>query len=305
MADNLNKSTEQINRSLGQRVKGAEKEIAKQYAILLNEVRKELATYYEKYEVEGKLTYADMAKYDRLTKFMKYVDGLLTSHYSWLKKVIYTVLGESYLDGYYLTAWAVEVSTLSRLNYSTIAAETIAAAIDNPLTDLSKRIHKNMQNSIFEIRNVVTSGLVQGQTYGTMAKGLKEALALKTYEAVRIVRSESHRVSEQSKLDSVIHANKNGIVTMKTWMSMEDGRVRKGISNHRKLNDKKLPIDGLFDDGLCKGLAPGQLMGSKSGSSNINCRCILLHSVERIEKPDAKELENMAFDTWKKERLKQ
>lgn len=303
---NLNKSAETINRMLEQKVKGSEKQIAKMYAKMLNEIRQELAKLYEKYEVGGKLTYVEMAKYDRLTKFLNYVNKLVTVQYKGLKKVIYDVLGESYLDGYYLTAWAVETDTLSRLAYSAVTPETIAAAIDNPLTNLSERLHKNMVNTVFEIRQEVTQGLVQGDTYGKMAGRLKDKLEVKTSDAMRIVRTESHRVSQASQLDSAIHANNNGVVMMKEWASMEDERVRKpkgkNKANHRMLDSKKIPVGENFKGKLGEGPAPGQL--GTAPSENINCRCILLYSVEKVEKVDVKELDGMAFETWKEERLK-
>ena len=301
MAD-LNKTTETINRIIGQKVKGSERQIAKLYANTLNDIRKELAKLYEKYEIGGKLTYVEMAKYDRLTKFTEFLTELLTGQYKDLKTLIFDVLGESYQDGYYMTAWAVETSTLSKLAYSTVAAETILAAVDNPLTNLSERIHKNMVNSIFEIRQEVTQGLVQGDTYGKMAKRLKDKLDIKAYEAVRIVRTEGHRVAELSSSDSTLHASKNGIVMTKTWNSSKDERVRhKGKANHRALNGTTIPVDDDFSQGGARGKGPG-MMGS--AAHDINCRCFLTYSVESINKPDAKELENMAFDTWKKERLK-
>lgn len=298
MAD-LNKTTETINRIIGQKVKGSERQIAKLYANTLNDIRKELAKLYEKYEVGGKLTYVEMAKYDRLTKFTEFLTELLTGQYKDLKTLIFDVLGESYQDGYYMTAWAVETSTLSKLAYSTVSAETILAAVDNPLTNLSERIHKNMVNSIFEIRQEVTQGLVQGDTYGKMAKRLKDKLDIKAYEAVRIVRTEGHRVAELSSSDSAEHASKNGIVMTKTWNSSEDERVR---NRHKQLNGQTVPVDEDFKMGDMVGKAPGQMSGG--GKANINCRCFVTYSVESINKPDAKEMENMAFDTWKKERLK-
>lgn len=291
-----------INRIIGQKVKGSEREIAKLYANTLNDIRKELSKLYEKYEVGGKLTYTEMARYDRLKKFTDYLTELLTVQYKDLKKVIYDVLGESYEEGYYLTAWAVETDTLSKLAYATVAADTILSAIDNPLTNLSERIHKNMVNSIFEIRQEVTQGLVQGDTYGKMAKRLKEKLELQTYQAVRVVRTEAHRVQELSKWESSSYANAHGIVTMKTWNSSEDERVRhKSGANHRELNGKTIPENEEFVQGRGRGMGPG-MMGT--AAHDINCRCFLTRSVEAVNKPDAKELEGMTFDKWKAERLK-
>lgn len=310
---NLNKSAEEINRLINKRVKASQRAIAKQYAITLNEIRKELAKLYEKYETGGVLTYAEMAKFDRLSKFMKRIDKLLATHYKSLRKIIYDVLGESYLDGYYLTAWAVETDTLSRLAYSAVSAATITAMIENPISGLTltERLQKNRSFIIYTIQQEITQGLVKGETYRTMAARLKGALEGDAVKAMRIVRTEAHRVQESSKYDSALHAHKNGVRMSKTWHSMKDERVRPGRgigkkpakkgADHRMLDGKKIPVDQDFVGKLGKGKAPGQL---GAAGEDINCRCFLTYEVESVEKPNAKELENMAFEEWKKERLK-
>ncbi|WPZ17796.1 phage minor head protein [Geobacillus subterraneus] len=299
---NLNKTNEMIERIVNRRVKKGEREIVKRYAILLNDIRKELAKLYEKYEVNGKLTYAEMAKYDRLRKFMEYISWLLGSTYKDIKKIVYDILGESYLDGYYLTAWAVETDTLSRLAYSAVPASTITAMIENPITGLtlSQRLEKNRAAIIYTIQQEITQGLVHGESYRQMAKRLKGTLEGDSVKAMRIVRTEAHRVVESSKHDAAEHAHKNGVIMLKTWNTMHDQRVRE---RHKALDGQTVPVDKDFKLGSIFGKAPGQMSGG--ASMNVNCRCFLTYSVERIEKPDVKELESMTFEQWKKERLKQ
>jgi hypothetical protein len=310
---NLNKSAEEINRALGQRLQKSDREIARRYANTLNEIRQALSKIYEKYEIGGVLTYAEMARYDRLKRFLREINRLLSINYKSLKSVIYDVLGESYLDGYYLTAWAVETDTLSRLAYSTVASEVILAMIENPISGLtlSDRLEKNRANIIYTIQQEITQGLVKGETYGKMVNRIKGALEGDTVKAMRIVRTEAHRASESGKLDSAIHASKNGVIMLKEWNTMQDERVRPGrgigkkdakhAADHRMLDGKKIPVDQNFKGKLGEGPAPGQ-MGA--AGEDINCRCFITYSVEKIQKPDAKELENMTFEQWKKERLK-
>jgi uncharacterized protein with gpF-like domain len=178
--------------------------------------------------------------------------------------------------------------------------------LNNPVAGLTlnHRLERQRANIIYQIQQQVTQGLQSNETYSKMAKRLKTELEGDAVKAMRIVRTEGHRVQESAKHDAADHANNNGVVMMKQWNSLEDERVRHRPINkadHRKLDNKKSGMDGLFDDGLSKGLAPGQL---PAAASSINCRCFLTYSIERIEKPQHEELENMAFDKWKKERLK-
>jgi SPP1 gp7 family putative phage head morphogenesis protein len=298
--ENLDKINERIEKLVNKLVKMGGREIVKRYALLLSEIRQELAKLYEKYEVDGKLTYPEMAKYDRLRKFMEYINWLLGLLYKDLKKTIYDVLGESYAEGYYLTAWAIETDTLSRLAYSSVPASTITAMIENPIfgLTLSQRLEKNRANIIYTIQQEITQGLVQGESYKQMAKRLKTALEGDTVKAMRIVRTEAHRVMESSKHDAAERAHQNGVVMLKEWNSMHDQRVR---DRHKHLDGKKIPVDEVFKSGSDRAKAPGLFLRPEN---SINCRCFLSYSVERIEKVDAKELEGMTFEQWKKERLK-
>lgn len=303
---NLNKTPDQIKRMLDKRLKGSDRAIAKRYAVLLNEVRSNVATLYEKYEEGGVLTYEEMAKYDRLDKFVGEVNSLLKNNYADIQDVIYEVLGESYRDGFYLTAWAVETDTLSKLAYSAVKPETITKMIENPISGLklNHRLEKSRSEIVYKIQQEVTHGLVKGETYGTMAARIKQTLGDDAGKAMAVVRTEGHRVTEAAKHDSAVHATRNGVIMMKEWNTMEDGRVRNGKktpSNHAMLNDVKVALDKNFDDGLGNGPAPGQL---GAAASDINCRCFLTYSVEAIEKPDAQELEDMTFETWQNERIR-
>lgn len=297
---NLNKTNEQINRSIGQLVKQSDRAIAKLYAKTLNEIRRELTKYYEKFEQNGVLTYAEMARYDRLNKFMSEVDGLLKRHYKDTRGTIYRALGESYLDGYYITAWAIETDTMSKLGYSAVKPEVISKAINNPVGGLSlnHRLEKYRQDIVWKIQQEITEGLVKGEAYGTMSHRLKETFENDTAKAMRLVRTEAHRIKEDATLDSAKHANANGIIMKKKWVSFKDERTR---SSHKALNGVAIPIDDEFVGKFGKGQAPGQLGDPKE---DIHCRCFLTYTVEKVEKPNVKELENMTFEQWKKERLR-
>ncbi|QXJ39582.1 NAD(+)--arginine ADP-ribosyltransferase EFV [Parageobacillus caldoxylosilyticus] len=298
--NNLNKTPEMIEKLVSRRVKKGERDIVKRYALLLNELRKELAKLYEKYEVNGKLTYAEMAKYDRLRKFIEYIDYLLKTVYKDVRKTIYDVLGESYLDGYYLTAWAVETDTLSRLSYSAVRPEVITAAIENPITGLtlSRRLEKNRAAIIYTIQQEITQGLVQGESYRQMATRIKGVLENDVVKANRIVRTEAHRAVETGKLQAAEHAHRNGVIMVKEWNTMHDQRVR---DRHKHLDGTKIPVDEDFKIGTDRAKAPGLFLRPEN---SINCRCFLTYSVERVEKVDAKELDGMTFEQWKKERLR-
>lgn len=298
---------QRINRRIGQVVKREERETARKYALVLIEIRAILGKQYEKYEQGGELTLLEMLKHDRLGKMMREIEYLLRTHYRDVELSMSQAIKDVYLDGYYMTAWAVEAEAQAKLAYSAVRPETLTAMLANPVAGLTlnNRLERQRADIVYKIQQQVTVGLQQNKTYASMAKVLKEELEGDAVKAMRIVRTEGHRVQESAKHDAMEHANKNGVITMKQWNSLEDERVRrrpKSKADHKKLNNKKIAMDDLFDDGLSKGKAPGDL---PAAGSSINCRCFLTYSVERVQKVQYKELENMAFEDWKKERLTQ
>lgn len=301
MMSNLDKSEELIRKHLEKRLNKTDRVIAKQYARLLKDMRNELIKYYEKYEQGGILTYAEMAKFERLNKFKKYIIDLLAGSYKELRKTLHEVLEETYLDGYYLTAWAVETDTLSKLAYSAVAPNTITAMIENPISGLTltERLQKNRSVVIYTVQQELVQGLVQGESYGTMANRIKTVLGNDTAKAMRVARTEAHRVMESSKLDSAVHANKNGVIMTKEWNNRSDERSR---PTHKEADGQKVPVDKDFKIGSAVGPAPGQLSGG--AKENVNCGCFVTYSIETVKKPDAKDLDGMVFDTWMNERAK-
>ncbi|HHT7186900.1 TPA: phage minor head protein [Bacillus cereus] len=266
-----------------------------------------MAEQYEKFEQNGKLTLEEMLKYDRLNKMNKRINWLLAVNHKEVSKQMTKVLGEVYKEGYYLTAWGVETTTRTKLGYASVRPESLAAMLKNPIAGLTlnARLERNRATIVYQIQQQVTQGLQNNEPYSKMAKRLKKELQDDVKKATTIVRTEGHRVQESAKHDAAEHANKNGVVMGKQWNTLEDERVRPskgklGTANHRQLNNKIIEMDELFDDGLSKGPAPGLL---PAAGSSINCRCFLTYTILRIEKPQHKELEKMAFKEWQKVRL--
>lgn len=302
MPGNLKNVFKTINRRIVELVGQKEQEIARQYAGVLAEIRNLLGEQFDKYEKDGQLTYAEMAKHDRNKKFLKQVNFLLKRNYQELSKVIPELMKEVYGESWERTAWAIETDSKAMLNYSTATSDQILKMVNNPVSGLTlnERLRKNRSQIIYTIQQEVTQGLVKGESYQSMSKRLKKSLEGDATKAMRIARTEGHRAQESGKYDAASHANNNGVVTMKEWNSMEDRRVRRGVADHRQLNETKIPNDELFDDGLSEGPAPGLL---PAAASSINCRCFLTYSIKTVEKPKHDGLENMPFEEWKDHRL--
>jgi hypothetical protein len=300
--DKWEEVTKRLDRSFAQRLKGTDRDIARQFALTLNRIRALMSELYEKYETNGVLTYAEMAKFDRLTKFMAEVNSLLSFNYRELYKTIYTVLGWTYAETWDLTAWAIETEGKVKLSYGAASAEQIALMLANPVAGLTLKdsLEKARQNIIWTIQQQVTQGLAAGESYKTMMERLKPALDNDATKAMRVVRTEGHRVQEGAKIEAAQKADGQGVRMLKTWRTSKDQRVRHtNKANHRKLEGKTIPVDEDFIGLSGRGKAPSHM---HSAAEDINCRCFLQYTVDRVEKPTYNDMEQLSFDKWREER---
>lgn len=175
-------------------------------------VRDLLADQYRKYENDGVLTFEVMIKYDRLEKLeseiIKRVNNMSTS----VRNDIHRQLGRQYTETYYQTAFNIERETRARLNYSAVKPSVIQASTNNSFTGLTlnERLSRNRQDLVYSIRESITKGLHQGQSYSQITNAIKGDLEGNVAKARRIVRTEAHRVREKASYESVAHAEEQG-----------------------------------------------------------------------------------------------
>jgi len=256
----VNKMTEQCK-----------KELVQAYAESLKSIRNSLSYIYEKYSQDGSLTYADMTKYNRLLNLEKEIRDELYNFTGANAKRIKTLIGDVYEESFFRTAFAIEAEAQVKLAYGMLNPEVIKASIQNPLSGmkLDERLEKNRDNIITNVRQQITQGLVQGESYPRMAKRIKTVLESDAQKAIRVVKTEAHRVQQESRLASMQHAADKGIKMVKVWMATLDGTVR---DTHGRLDGQKVAIDEEFYIGRLHAKAPGHF---GDPAEDINCRCTI------------------------------
>ncbi|GGA31151.1 phage minor head protein [Psychrobacillus lasiicapitis] len=270
------------------------------YRQLVNVALSELGKIYADYEEDGQLTYESLIKYDRLKKFIDSLNEHVDTMSQETQKSISAHLAESYVYSYAWMGWVIESEAQKNLQYKTLKAEQIKAAIDNPVKGLtlSKTLERNRRVIIYKIQQEVTQSLVRGSTYKEMATTLKDTFEGDYNKAIRVTRTETHRVREQGTLDSAKRASSKGVIMLKKWRNMKDSRVRKSSkANHRKMDQKKIPVDDLFDLGNGeRGVAPGN---TGYAHHDINCRCILVYEIESIKGQTNDDLAQQTFEDFR------
>lgn len=261
----------------GRMTTAAEKEIIRAYAASLKKIRAQLAEIYAKYEREGQLTYAEMAKYNRLSNLFGDVSSELKNMTGSNARLTKKLAGDVYQESYYRAAWAIEAEVQAALRYGLLNPKTIEASVQNPLSGLTlnERLQRNRADVIVRIREQITQGLVQGESYAKMAGRIKGVLENDVVKAVRVAQTEAHRNQMAGRLYSADHAADAGVEFKKVWVSTLDGRTR---DTHQVMDGQKVDPDKDFvSPSGASGPAPGML---GAAAEDINCRCSFRMEIE-------------------------
>lgn len=282
----MDKATERINRLVGRRVKAGEREIARRYAQTLSELREFIGRVYQAYETGGGLKFEEMAKFDRMQTLFREVDATLARNYADLHGILTGILSEVYQDSHDTFMRAIEADAGVPMREVVASPEQVKAAVEAPIDKLTlnERLAKNRSAIVSTIRQELTLGMIQGESYRTMMERIKPTLESDTTKAWRVIRTEGHRVQEGGKMDAVAAADKQGVRMMKTWKTVHDQRVRRrpiDVADHKMLDGKTIPQDQDFEGVKGKGPGPGHL---GHPAEDINCRCYLTYSISRVER---------------------
>jgi hypothetical protein len=256
------------------------------YRDTLNDLRSEMAKVYERVAVDGRLTLADMRKYNRLENLEKQINTVLGQGTQKARASMIASQRRLFMQSADLYAQAMEEAVGRKLPFGMINKRQVASALDNPLEKIA--LDRLREVTKERIQRAIAQELIRGGTFTDMARSIRIALGQNTNDALRIARTEGHRAVEMGHLARTDELVEKGYSVKKIWVSVEDDRTRgnlpyqekKGI-NHVIMNDVEADKDGYFTlpDGA-RGPAPG-LIGE--AHHDINCRCTY---VEEIEVPE-------------------
>ncbi len=296
-----------------------EKKIRKIYKQLLKELNHFLADEYLKYSKDGILTVAMLQEKSRYAKFLEEIESHVNNLTPEIVALIKNTVEDTYTTCYKGMSESVlkAKDTKSALNYLkdlNIRPEVMKRAIENPVSGLTLPdiLEKNRKEVIYDIKQQVNIGLMNGDRYETTAKKVAERLDISYGKATNIVRTETHRVTESGFMDCAKDISDSldgsGLVYTAAWRTMKDERVRpqhryrtksgwktsisRNGANHQKMEGVIIQVGDKFQ------LEPNVYAEcpSTSGTARNDCRCrcfleYTLMSVEKFEELTAKSVD--------------
>lgn len=224
----------------------------------------------------------------------KQLEGILDNLQGQQFTSVADYLQKSYHNGYAGAMYDLHKQGIPII--SPINQEQVVKALqtDSKLSQgLYSRLGEDVNYLKRSIRAELSRGVANGSSWNEMAKhianGMNSPYNKAINNAIRIARTEGHRIQQQSALDAQYRAKESGADVLKQWDSTLDNRTR---PHHRRLDGQIRELDEPFEVDGMKAQAPGHFGKAKE---DCNCRCCLLQRARwALDEDELNELKERA-----------
>lgn len=184
-------------------------------------------------------------------------------------KTVSDYLNQCYEDGFVGAMYDLQGQGIPMCFPLDQEAMVQAVQLDSPISQgLYSRLGEDVSILKKKITAQVSRGIATGMTYALVAKQLSGYTNIGFNNAVRIARTEGHRIQCQSAMNACYEARDKGAEIVKQWDSTLDAKTRE---SHAMVDMEIKELDEKFSNGL---MFPGDPSGG--AAEVVNCRCALL-----------------------------
>lgn len=192
-----------------------------------------------------------------------------------LKNQNYQTISE-YLEHSYENGWLGAMYDIHRQGIpvimpinqeNAVRAITINSRISVPMYT---RLGTDINLLRVAIAGEVTRGITSGSAWHDVSARISDKANISAYNAMRIARTEGHRVQCNAQYDACNSAKQSGADVVNQWDSTMDSRTR---DTHRRLHKQLREVGQPFEIDGKKALYPGAF---GIPEEDIHCRCALL-----------------------------
>lgn len=214
----------------------------------------------------------------------KQINGILDTMQVEEFKTVDEYLKKCYEDGFIGTMYDLQGQGIPMC--MPIDQESMVRAVQTD-SKISQGLYTRLGEDVDLLKRKITAqvsrGIATGMTFQQVAQQLSNYTNIGYNNAVRIARTEGHRIQVQSTMDACYKAKDIGADVVKQWDSALDKRTRE---SHAKVDGEIRELDKPFSNGL---MFPGDPNGG--AAEVVNCRCALLQRAKWAL--DEKELETL------------
>lgn len=184
-------------------------------------------------------------------------------------KTVSEYLTKCYEDGFIGTMFDLQGQGIPLCFPLDQEAMVRAVQLDSKISNgLYSRLGEDVSVLKRKISAQVSRGISTGMSFQQVAQQLAGTTNIGFNNAVRIARTEGHRIQVQSGMDACYKAKEKGADVVKQWDSTLDSSTRE---SHVAVDGEVRELDEKFSNGL---MFPGDPSGG--AAEVVNCRCALL-----------------------------
>lgn len=199
----------------------------------------------------------------------KQVEGILDQLHTQNFDTISQYLSNCYEEGFLGTMYDLQGQGIPLM--IPIDQEQVVDAVMHD-TKLSESLYSSLGKDVATLKKNVASeisrGISQGAMYGEIAKNVSRYAGVSQNSAMRIARTEGHRIQCTASMNACEKAKSKGADIVKQWDATLDGKTR---DSHRQVDGEIKELEEKFSNGM---MFPSDPNGG--ASEVVNCRCALL-----------------------------
>lgn len=219
----------------------------------------------------GEMTQSKAYQIDFQKRIKEQVEAIIEKLHGDEYATIQQYLDDSYTDSYVGTMYAMSGQGVHVITPIDRAAAVKAIVTDSKLNeDLYTALGLDTKKLKKRIRQEITRGIASALSYDSIARNISRRAALPLSNAKRIVRTEGHRIQEESADDARNAAKAQGADVLKQWDASLDMVTR---PVHRALDGQIREVGEHFEYGGHRVMYPGAF---GDPSQDCNCRCVAL-----------------------------
>lgn len=290
----LNQNRKRIQKKIDRLEDWGNRELIRNYAEALDDVRATLSRLYERFNVEGELTRGEAARFLRLSNLEEELTTVVRPYLLRNEELLKELAQVSFERSFYEYAWSVDQAAGVQLQWGQLNPDAVRAAVglsDNfsalgeVVSTQEARRHAEVLQEAFRnyqddtrkwIGREITQGVIKGESVSKVAKRLdKNAFVHSRNSAMTIARTETLRASGIGGQMAYDRAADKGVRVRQIWDATLDSSTR---PEHAQLDGTARNEEtGNFDTPV--GPVPGPRR-SGIASFDINCRCTVRPEIE-------------------------
>lgn len=263
----LNKRQRELLQAQIDSEKAVLKKLKKNYADALAEINDKIAILMARDDADMQHVIYQV-EYQKALK--KQVQAILETLQNNEFETISEYLTKSYDEGFIGAMYELQGSGIPLV--FPIDQEAVVQAIQHE-TKLSEDLYTSLGRDVVDLRKKIAGEISRGISTGMMsaeiARNISSWARIPMNNAMRIARTESHRIQNKAISDAQFKAKGKGADIVKIWSAALDGRTR---TNHRKLDGQIRELEEPFEVDGRKVMYPGGF-GRPEEDCNCRCRC--------------------------------